>query len=112
MDQGHIDTSDVFFERRWSALRSVDDLVVKLTDELKAMGEFDNTYIVYSADNGFHLGQFGMLYDKRMLYEHDIRVPLLITGPGVRKNVTSAAPVMHHDIAATFLEMMGVSKPA
>lgn len=110
MDQGHIDTSDVFFERRWSVLKSVDDLVVKLLDELERMQAIDNTFIIFSADNGFHLGQFGMLYDKRMLYEHDIRIPLVVRGPGVRRNATSAAPVMHHDIAPTMLHMMGIAR--
>jgi len=110
MDQGHIDTSDVFFERRWSVLKSVDDMVVRLTDKLEHMGVLDNTYIIFSADNGFHLGQFGMLYDKRMLYEHDIRIPLAVRGPGIRKNVNSSAPVMHHDLAPTILDMIGISK--
>merc|ERR1712232_1021558 len=85
-------------------------MVVKLTDELEKMQVLDNTYIIFSADNGYHLGQFGMLYDKRMLYEHDIRIPLAVKGPGVHKNVTSAAPVMHHDLAPTILHMMGISK--
>lgn len=110
MDQGHIDTSDVYFERRWSVLKSVDDMVVRLTDELERMNALDNTYIIFSADNGFHLGQFGMLYDKRMLYEHDIRIPLAVRGPGIRKNVNCSAPVMHHDIGPTILEMIGLQE--
>jgi len=86
-------------------------MVVKLTDELEKMQVLDNTYIIFSADNGFHLGQFGMLYDKRMLYEHDIRIPLLVRGPRVHKNITSAAPVMHHDLAPTILDMIGIKTP-
>lgn len=64
-----------------------------------------------SPDHGQHLGQFGMGFDKRQLYETDIRVPLLVRGPGVVANATSDAIASHVDLAPTFLDMMGAPTP-
>ena len=62
--QAHANVSDVFFQRRWSVLRSVDDMVERIVRQLDAAGALASTYIVYTGDHGFHLGEFGMLYDK------------------------------------------------
>ena len=108
MQGGEIDTSDVFFERRWSVLRSVDDAIVRLVDAVTAAGEIDNTYWVFTGDHGYHLGEFGMLYDKRMLYETDIRVPLFASGPGIAAGLVVPGPVSHADLAPTILAMAGI----
>ena len=52
MDERHINVSDVFFQRRWAVLRSVDDMVESLHDYLVSKGAWSNTYFVYSSDHG------------------------------------------------------------
>ena len=72
------------------------------------------------AQNGFHLGQFAFISDKRLPYENDIRVPLIICGPptsadglriGARGSVSNAA-VLNIDIAPTILGLAGLPTPA
>ena len=83
-----------------------------MADALKAQGEWEDTYLVFTSDHGYHLGQFGMPYDMRSPYEFDIRIPLLVKGPGISKNKTVTAPenVLTVDFAPTFLNMAGVEK--
>ena len=52
-----------------------------------------------------------MAWDKRQLYETDIRVPLLVRGPGIVANGFSDAIASHVDLAPTILDMMGVKTP-
>ena len=82
--------------------QSADRLVTKI---LRSVGP--DTYVVLTSDNGFHLGQLGMGRGKGTPYDTDVRVPLLITGPGVvpgaRKEVTS-----NIDLAPTFEELAGL----
>nr|CAB3250160.1 N-acetylglucosamine-6-sulfatase [Phallusia mammillata] len=96
---------DNAFRKRWQTLLSVDDLVKKVMTALSDSGELDNTYIIYSSDNGYHLGQFSLPIDKRQLYETDVRIPLVIRGPGVSKNVTRHELVTSIDIGPTIVDI-------
>ena len=111
MDEGHANVSDVYFQRRWSVLHSVDDMVERLHEKLEALGQLENTFFMFSSDHGYHLGEFGQIYDKRMLYETDIRVPLFIKGPGIAAGSTVSGPVSHVDLAPTILSLGGVATP-
>ena len=72
---------------------------------------FDKTYFIITSDHGYHLGQFGMAVDKRLPYEADIRVPMIIKGPGVPANIAIESPVVSIDLAPTILDMAGISIP-
>ncbi|KAF7216777.1 glucosamine (N-acetyl)-6-sulfatase (Sanfilippo disease IIID), b [Nothobranchius furzeri] len=100
---------DNAFRRRWQTLLSVDNMVEKLVKKLDSIKELDNTYLIYSSDNGYHTGQFSLPIDKRQLYEFDIRIPLLVRGPGIKPNQTLKAPVLNIDLAPTILDISGVN---
>src|SRR5262245_46237603 len=78
------------YQARLEALQAVDEGVARIIDALAARGELDNTYIFFTSDNGYHLGQHRLFVPpgKGEAYEEDIRVPLLVRGPGVRAGVT------------------------
>lgn len=92
-------------KNRWRTLMSVDDMVETIVDELKRISRYDQTYIIFSSDNGYHLGQFCLPLDKRQLYECDIRIPLIVVGPNVSIGKTDDSIVLNIDLAPTILEM-------
>jgi N-acetylglucosamine-6-sulfatase len=103
-------------ERRLAALLSVDDLVEKLVGTLEALGELSNTWIFYTSDHGYHLGQYGLLKDKRMLYDFDVRVPCYVRGPGVPAGSTVGAIFTNIDGSTApsrsfLLEYFGENQP-
>mmetsp|Transcript_34709 Transcript_34709/g.79169 ORF Transcript_34709/g.79169 Transcript_34709/m.79169 type:complete len:521 (-) Transcript_34709:40-1602(-) len=105
MNQTEIEQSDRAFRQRLGTLRSVDDLIKGVFDRLEAAQQEAETYFFYTSDHGFHLGQFAMGFDKRQLYETDIRVPYFVRGPGVASNSSSEAPVSHVDLAPTIVDL-------
>jgi len=99
---------DKVFRDRLRTLLSVDDLVEGVVGMVEQMGEVDNTYFIYTSDHGYHLGEFGLPIDKRQPYEFDIRIPMLMRGPGVPANVTSKSPALMIDLAPTLLHIAGL----
>ncbi|KAK3707268.1 hypothetical protein LTR37_012269 [Vermiconidia calcicola] len=93
---------------RLGNIAAIDDMVGSLVDRLDDLGILDNTYIIYTTDNGFHIGQHRLKDGKRCPYEEDINIPLLVRGPDVARGVTSSVVNSHTDMAPTILRMLGV----
>lgn len=68
----------------------------------------DNTYVVFTSDNGLHLGQNGLGRGKGTAYDTDVHVPLFVVGPGVVKG-TRAELTSNVDLAPTFEEIAGLT---
>ncbi|CDQ84141.1 unnamed protein product [Oncorhynchus mykiss] len=100
---------DNAYRKRWQTLLSVDDMVEALVKKLEGLKELNNTYIFYTSDNGYHTGQFSLPIDKRQLYDFDIRIPLMVRGPGIKPQQTLLAPVLNIDLAPTFLDISGLN---
>lgn len=95
------------FLARVRALRSVDDAFVDLLLALRDTGELDHTYVVFTSDNGYAVGEHA-LDTKNQLVREILDVPLLVLGPGVERGGTSAEQVSLVDVPATFLDVAGV----
>ena len=93
-----------------ACVQGVDDSVGKVLDYLDQTGLAKNTIVIYSADNGWYLGDLG-LYDKRFMYEPGLNVPLLARGPGIKAGSVPAQFVANIDLAPTFLDLAGLPVP-
>jgi arylsulfatase A-like enzyme len=96
---------------RLRAMRSVDDAVAGLLRTLRQTGQIDNTYVVLWNDNGYHMGQHRIPEGKRTVYEEDVRYPLIVRGPGVRRDAQDERLVSGTDLMQTFLELAGAPTP-
>uniref|UniRef100_A0A1I7WPI2 Sulfatase domain-containing protein n=1 Tax=Heterorhabditis bacteriophora TaxID=37862 RepID=A0A1I7WPI2_HETBA len=111
MEPVHVAFTDILHRRRMQTLQSVDEAVNRLFSLLRDYNQLSNTYVLYTSDHGYHLGQFGLIKGKNMPYEFDIRVPFFLRGPGVPKNVTIRRPVSNLDISPTLIDVAGVKVP-
>ncbi|MFO0014681.1 MAG: sulfatase [Planctomycetota bacterium] len=93
-----------------ACVQGVDDSVGTILDYLDQSGLSENTIVMYTADNGWYLGDLGM-YDKRFMYEPGLKTPLIARGPGIRGGSTPDAMVLNIDLAPTFMELAGLSVP-
>ena len=93
-------------------VKAVDDSVGRVLKYLDEEGLADNTLVVYSADQGFYLGEHGW-FDKRWIFEESLRTPLLVCWPGVAKpGLVNNDIVSNLDFAETFLDAAGLPVPA
>lgn len=102
---------DELYRKRLRSLQAVDDLVEEIIAALTATGQLGNTYIVFSSDNGFHLGQHRLEAGKQTPYEEDIRVPLVVRGPGVPAKRALPYLAVETDLAPTFADWASAKTP-
>jgi arylsulfatase A-like enzyme len=98
---------DADFRKRAQAVQAVDKMIADIRAELKRLGVAKNTYIVFSSDNGFHMGDRRLLEGKQTAWDHDINVPLVVTGPGVPRGKAVDAIVANTDLRPTFQALAG-----
>ena len=92
------------YRQRLESLLAVDEGVAQMVTALRDARELDDTLIVFTADNGFMHGEHRIPAGKTVVYEPSIRVPLILRGPGVARNVHRREPVANIDLAPTILD--------
>lgn len=81
-----------------------DAQIGRILTVLKEKGVYENTVVVFAADNGLAIGSHGLM-GKQSVYEHSMRIPLVVRGPGVEKNRRTRAMCYSIDLYPTFCEL-------
>ena len=98
---------DESWRKRAQSVKSVDDMIGRLIATLRRVGAWDNTYLVFSSDNGYHMGEHKLRPGKLTAFDTDINVPLVVVGPHVPHAATVAALTANIDLRPTFDEWAG-----
>ncbi|HSI78315.1 MAG TPA: sulfatase-like hydrolase/transferase [Lunatimonas sp.] len=94
----------------YAIITHMDDQIGKILDALEATGKKNNTYIIFTSDHGLAVGHHGLM-GKQNMFDHSVRTPLTIVGPGIPKNKRFNQQVYLQDVSATMLDLAGVKKP-
>jgi len=93
------------YQQRLESLLAVDEAVAQIVNQLAAIGKLDQTYIIFTSDNGFMHGEHRVPQGKVVLYEPSIRVPLIIRGPNLPAGVHRSQFVENIDLAPTIVDL-------
>jgi N-acetylglucosamine-6-sulfatase len=96
---------------RWESLLAVDEAVAEIIGELERAGELDDTYVIFTSDNGYMQGEHRVPLGKMLPYDPSTQVPLLIRGPGVQRGRKTRALVGNIDLAPTILDATSATAP-
>ena len=102
---------DTLYRKQLQSMLAVDDMIEHVVDTLRQTGKLDNTYIVLTSDNGFHLGQHRLPQGKITAFDEDIHVPLVVRGPDVAKDKKVDAFAANVDLAPTFAALGAAKTP-
>jgi len=88
----------------------MDAQIGRILQGLKESGMADNTYVIFTADHGLAIGHHGLV-GKQNMYDHSMRVPFFIAGPGIKPGVDFDMPIYLQDAMATALDLASIKKP-
>jgi len=94
----------------YASITHLDGQIGRILQALKASGKLENTYVFFTSDHGLAVGHHGLL-GKQNMFDHSVRTPLIVTGPGIPKHEKRDQQVYLQDIMATTYELAAVAKP-
>jgi arylsulfatase A-like enzyme len=103
---------DQAFRKRAQAVQSVDKMIGTVEAALDQAGVRGATDLVFTSDNGYHMGEYRLTPGKQTAFDTDVHVPLVVTGPGAKAGATVADPVENIDLRPTFEALAGARTPA
>ncbi|KAJ1938206.1 hypothetical protein EC988_007659, partial [Linderina pennispora] len=106
-----INAIDEHYRQRLRSLQATDELVEAVFKKLEEKDLVDNTYFIYTTDNGYHLGHHRMFAGKQTPYDTDVRIPFIIRGPGIAKKQINDSPTTSSHFAATVLDLANIERP-
>ena len=94
----------------YALITHMDEQIGRILDALEASGKAANTYVIFTADHGLCVGEHGLM-GKQNMYEASMRIPLMISGPGIQAGSTVDEAVYQHSTYATACELAGIPVP-
>lgn len=105
------DRIDTIFRKRVQDVQSVDRMIGAIQAALARAGVAGDTDIVFSSDNGYHLGEYRLPAGKMTAFDTDVHVPLVAAGPGIRAGQVISDPALNTDLCPTFEQLGGAPTP-
>jgi len=99
--------ANAFFVKRAETLLAVDEMVLEIFEVLEQAGQLENTYIIFTSDNGFHMGEHSFSGGKGLPYIEDVNVPFYIRGPGIEAGTIVSQLTANIDLAPTIADLAG-----
>ena len=99
---------DEVYRKRLRSVQAIDRLIKRVRSTLEDQHIADKTYVIFTSDNGFHLGEHSLRGGKKTAFDHDIHVPLVVVGPGVPRGRRVDAIVQNVDLCPTFRDLGGL----
>lgn len=99
--------ANAFYRKRAGTLLAVDEMVLEIVQTLEQGGELENTFIIFTSDNGFHMGEHNFSGGKELPYIEDVNVPFYVRGPGIMPGTTITQLAANIDLAPTIAEIAG-----
>ena len=103
---------DRTFILRLQSAKGVDDMIGDVRKKLVELGIADTTYVIFTSDNGYHMGEYSLRPGKMTPFDVDVRVPFVIVGPGIAPGSRTDALAMNIDLYPTFLDLAGAPPSA
>ncbi len=94
----------------YALITYMDEQIGRIIKALEESGEKKNTYIFFTADHGLSVGHHGLM-GKQNMFDHSVRVPLMVIGPGIPENKRIDAPVYLQDVMPSSLDLAGLNIP-
>ena len=94
----------------YAMVTAMDHQIGRVMEQLERSGLSENTIVIFSSDNGLALGQHGLVA-KQTVYEHSVKIPLIVSGPNISKGDTTNAFAYLHDIFPTIVDIVGGDMP-
>ncbi|MCI0660806.1 MAG: sulfatase-like hydrolase/transferase, partial [Acidobacteria bacterium] len=95
----------------YGLITHMDEQIGRILAALQKSGQADNTIIIFAADNGLALGSHGLL-GKQSVFEHSMRTPLIVVGPGIPRGKSTRAFTYLMDLFPTLCDLLGIQPPA
>lgn len=103
---------DEIYRMRVQSIKGIDDMIGAVRKTLEDQGLTGNTYVIFTSDNGYHMGEYSLRAGKMTPFDTDIHVPMVVVGPKVPAGRTVEDIVMNIDLDPTFVALAGLPASA